>query len=132
DTRAAGGGGHAEKLAVQVEELGRTQPVVEAEELGQVADLAARFAVAERPAEDAAAAAAGRGQAGEELDGGRLAGAVGAEEAEDLTAGDGEGQTVERHLGAVLLAQAIRGDGHIRCRGWVLGSNEQRSIPGGG
>ena len=50
-------------------------------------------------------------QAAEHADGGRLAGAVGAEKSEDPGAGDIQVQTIYRAHGAEVLAQAVRGDG---------------------
>ena len=73
---------------VELEDLAGAEPGLVAEQLGQVADPPPRRAVAERRAEDRAAAAGRAGEAEQQLDRGRLAGAVRPEEAEDLAGVD--------------------------------------------
>ena len=87
-------------------------PVVEARILGEVADLAAvARAGADRDARDGGRAAGRGGQAGEELDGRRLAGAVGAEEAVDGAGRHVQAEVGQRRHAGVVLGQAGRGDG---------------------
>src|SRR5262249_50550136 len=70
------------------------------------AELPARGQLARRPAEDRRRARVGRDQAEEEADGRGLAGAVRAEERQELAGADVEVQAVERELVAVALARA--------------------------
>ena len=69
---------------VQLEHLPGAQPGLVAEQLGQVADPRRVAPIAERRPEHGARAAGRAGQAEQQLDRGRLARAVGPEEAEDL------------------------------------------------
>ena len=92
----AASAGRPASCAWSVEHLACRQPRLVAEQLGQVADPPPRLAVAERPAEHRPVAARRAGEAEQELDGGRLARAVGAEEAERLAALDPEVQGLER------------------------------------
>src|SRR5260370_27630334 len=59
------------------EHLARGQPALVAKQLRQVTDLAARLQVPDRPAQQRALAGGGFEQAEQQLDRGRLAGAVG-------------------------------------------------------
>ena len=85
-------------------------PRLIAEQLGEVADPSPRRQIAERRAEDPAAAAARAGQAEQQLDDRRLARAVRAEQAEDLAALDGHRQAVEGAHASVLLGEVDRLD----------------------
>ena len=83
---------------------------MEAEVLGKVADAPSGFCIASRLAEDARLTTRRRNQAEQDLDGGRLAGAIRAEEAKHLSGLDDEVQPVKRYLAAVLLAKRDRLD----------------------
>ena len=80
------------ELGVERQHLARLEPRLVAEQLRQVADLAAGREVAHRGAEHLGGARRRAGQPEQQLDGRRLAGAVRTEEAEDLAAPDGHGQ----------------------------------------
>ena len=60
---------------------------------------------------DADLAAVGGGERGQDVDGGRLAGPVRAEQGEDRALGHGQVEAVEHDLRAEGLAQAGDGDG---------------------
>jgi len=95
-------------------QVGRdVERVVEGWTLGKVADQARRVDVVGRhvAAGHQHAALAGRGVAGDHAHGGGLARAVGAEEPDDLTPGDREGQLVDDGPGAVTLGDRLEGDG---------------------
>src|SRR5207245_1928309 len=83
---------------VEVEELAAGEIVVEVRVLGEEAEGAARPRVAGVHAADADPAPVGEEQADDQLDGGRLAGAVPAEEAEDLSPLDAEREPLEDRL----------------------------------
>ena len=100
----------AGEVAVQRQHLPGPHPRLIAEQLGEVADPSPRRPVAERRAEDPAAAAARAGQAEQQLDDRRLARAVGAEQAEHLAALDGHRQAVEGAHASVLLGEVDRLD----------------------
>src|SRR5437867_7173172 len=102
---AASRAGHAHQLAVQCQHLARLEPGLVPEQLRQVADLASRPKVTQRSAEDLATAAGRPGEAEQELDGRGLAGAVRAEEAEDLASPDGHRQSGHRLDLAVPLLE---------------------------
>ena len=70
-------------------------------------------------AEDADLAGVGSPQALEALDGGGLAGTVGADHPDDLTGRDVEVEVVDDHAVAVRLAEAADGHGHVER--WVRG-----------
>ena len=82
--------------------------------LGHVADPAAGVDVpwVDRFAEQEGFAFAGRLQPGEHLHGGRLAAAVGAEEAEDFPALDAEIYMIDGDEITKAAGQAVRLDGH--------------------
>ena len=103
------------QVAVQRQHLPGAHPRLIAEQLGEVADPSPRRQVAERRAEDAAAAAARTGQAEQQLDDRRLARAVGAEQAEHLAALDGHRQAVEGAHASVLLGEVDRLDRRAVC-----------------
>ena len=88
-------GRQARQLGVEVEDLAGPQPGLVAEELGEVADPPPDGAVAERRAEDRPGPRRRRGQPEQQLDGRRLARAVGPEEADELAAADGQVDAVE-------------------------------------
>src|SRR6185436_6295721 len=122
DALPAVGGGLAEQPPVVVEQLLGGEVVVEVRVLGKVADAAPDRDVAERAAEDLGLAAGRKHQLHEQLERRRLAGAVRAQEAEDVAGGDVDGQAIERAIGArapeadqVVLAQLARADrrGHL-------------------
>ena len=104
-------GGQPAELRVQRQHLVRGQPGLVAEQLGQVADPPPRLAVADGPAEHLAGPGGRTREPEQELDGRRLAGAVGAEEAEHLAGLDAEVERVEADGPAVDLAQAVGLDG---------------------
>src|SRR5207247_10500429 len=83
----------AQQLGVQQEHLPGGHPGLVAEELRQVADLRAGRPVAQRGTEDLARSAARPRQTEKQLHGGRLAGAVGAQEAEDIVSADSNVKT---------------------------------------
>ena len=85
------------QFAVEGKDLARGHPALVAEQLGQIPDPAPRPYVAERRPQDRAAAGRRARQAQQQLHGRRLAGAVRAEEAEDLAAADGHRQARQRH-----------------------------------
>ena len=103
------------QVAVQRQHLPGAHPRLIAEQLGEVADPSPRRQVAERRAEDAAAAAARTGQAEQQLDDRRLARAVGAEQAEHLAALDGHREAVQRAHASVLLGEVDRLDRRAVC-----------------
>jgi len=107
---------YAGQPPVQVEQLGARQPVMKAKILGQVTDSPPGFGIADGLAEQARLAAARRNQAQQDLDRRRLAGAVGAQKAEDFTRLDDQVQPVQRDLAAVLLAESDRLDSGSRQR----------------
>ncbi|OPZ23512.1 MAG: hypothetical protein BWZ02_03186 [Lentisphaerae bacterium ADurb.BinA184] len=127
----------AEEGAEEIKRLGGGQVAVEVGFLGKVADAAFGLDVAGGLAKDDELAARGVEQAEEELDGGGFAGAVGAEQAEDLAAGDrevyavdgarfGAAPEVAEHLGeaAGLDDQVVRGGSHgVRWRRGSVGSD---------
>ncbi len=83
---------------MEAQELAGGQPIVEAEVFGQEADARAGRAVAQRPAQERGLTGGGGHQPEQHLDRGRLAGAVGAQEAEDLTTRDLQGEAAYRHV----------------------------------
>ena len=93
------------------EHLATAQPGLVAEELGQVADASARFAITGRAAEQAGLAGGRTGEAEQQLDGRRLARAVGTEEAEDLARRHAHRQAIERDRAPVALDEGVRLDG---------------------
>src|SRR6516165_8921285 len=76
------------EAAVKRKEFGGGQPVVEAEVFGEEADLATDLDAREGLIEDLGLAGTGFDEAEHHLDGGALAGAIRAEEAEDFAAAD--------------------------------------------
>ena len=104
-----------EQPRVQIEVLPHRELGIERERLRHVADAVARAHVAgvERLAEQQRLALAGRQQAGQHLHGRGLAAAVGAEEAEDLAALDGEDHTVDRGEIAEPAGQIARDDDRL-------------------
>src|SRR5262249_30141685 len=91
----------AEEAGEVDEELLRGQVVVEVRVLRQVTDAPLDGNVAERPAEDLAAARGRKHQLHQQLQRRRLAGAVGAEKAEDLAGRDLQRQAIERAIRAL-------------------------------
>ena len=77
-----------EEPAVEVERLLGVEEAVQVRLLGQVADAFVFLDLGRRLPEDEGVAVGGEEQAEQQLDGGRLAGAVGAEQAEDFAAID--------------------------------------------
>ena len=103
---------HAVAGGVELEVLGGGQPVVDAEEVGHVADQVADLAriLGDRDAGHGGVAGVGRAQRGQDPDGGRLARPVGTDEAEDLALGDGEGDLVQGDPAPELLVEALDRD----------------------
>jgi hypothetical protein len=93
------------------------------------ADAAAQAVAGRRrvEAEDLRRAAVRPTQALEDLDGGRLSGAVGAEQAEQLATADGEGHAVEDVGRPVALAQPIDFD-DVRCHGSIVNDESRARI----
>ena len=83
------------------------QPIVEAEVLRQKTDAGARRPVAQRRAQQGGAAGGGRDQAEQHLDRGGLAGAVGTQEAKDLTLLDLQGEALDGDVIAKDFAQLV-------------------------
>src|SRR5580765_3020969 len=98
---------------MQLEVLAHGQLAVERKCLGHVADPATGLQVARIhwTPEQPGSALGGGEKAGEHLHGGRLAGAIRAEETEDLAALDGEADVVHRDEGAKALGERLRLDG---------------------
>ena len=128
--RALGEADHGERLAliggrhgrsrqphVQLDDLGRGEPRLVAEQLREIADPRARGGVAGGVTEQQHLARVGMHEPEQHLDHARLARTVGPEQADDLTAADGEGHPVDRGLPSVALAQARAPH---RGRGWPL------------
>lgn len=86
------------ETAVEGEEFGRSQPVVETKIFGEEADFAADFDIGIRVTEDLRLAAGGLDEAEKHFDGGAFAGAVGAKEAKNFAATDLERKTANRDL----------------------------------
>ena len=100
------------ELGVEGEHLTGVEPRLVAEQLGQVADPAPR--VARSPSGAPSTRPDARGRAGEpeqELDRGRLARAVRAEEADQLAATDAQVEAVERGRPTERLDDAVELDG---------------------
>ena len=104
---SADAGRHVEEPAVEVERLLGVEEAVEVRFLGQVADALVLAHVGGGLAEDEGLAVGREEQAEKELDGGGLAGAVGAEEAEDLAAIDFHGEGAEGVLFATAPEVAV-------------------------
>ncbi len=115
-----------EEPAVEDEDLPGAEPALEAEELGQVADLPPRLPVAGRRPEHQRLAARRAGEPEQELDRCRLPGPVRSEESEDLPPPDLHRETLEGHRVPILLAQVERDDG-----GRGAGCRGRRLAPGG-
>ena len=109
DSPSIGGGDPAEPR-MEREDLAGVQPGLVAEELGQVADPCPRGAVAERRAEHATAARRRPGHAEQELDRGRLAGAVGTEQPDDLATADDQVEPGQGRRRSVRLDDPVELD----------------------
>jgi hypothetical protein len=120
-------GGHAERVGEELEVFAHGEAVVDAGVVGHVADAAAYLLRVERDVDPVDLHATGHRleQRGHDPDGGGLAGAVGADEAEDLAVVDVEGdvaQDVERpeavpevtHANGGVRGRRGRGDAHGR------------------
>jgi hypothetical protein len=109
DGRAVG-----EQRRDEADGLATGHPVIESRILGEVADLASVGGPGtHRDARDRGRASGRGGQAGQELDGRRLAGAVGAEKAVDRPGRHVEGQVGQGRHPRVVLGQAGRRDGRV-------------------
>src|SRR6266851_2773579 len=117
------------------EHLARGEPALVAKQLGQVADLAARLQVPDRPAQQRALAGGGFEKAEQQLDRGRLARAVGSEKPEDLATRNshrepGKGNGVPEPFGKVQRLDGGRASGRPfrsgRCRLFYYISHECR------
>ena len=108
----AAAAGHAMASGIELEVLLSGQPVVDAEEVGHVADQRPHRCrvLADRDAADRGPTSIRRCQGGEDADGGGLAGSVGPDEAEDLALGHAEADIRHRDLAAVPLAQLLDSD----------------------
>ena len=130
DLRRRAGSRQAGQVGVEAQDLAGAQPGLVAEELGQVADPATRLAVADRRPEDPAAARCGCGQAQEQLDRGRLASAVRAEEPEDLARLDPHRQPGQGDDPPELLGQLVGLDRRGRGRALEQGRSSPASSHG--
>jgi hypothetical protein len=133
--RAALGPGHAVEAGLELQRLAGREEGVEVQLLRDDADGAAgaaRVAV-DVDAEDPCRARGLHHEAGQDVDEGGLARAVGAQEAEDGAAGHLEVDAVQRHLGrlalaaGVGLAQALELDGER----WQVGGRGRGHGAGG-
>ena len=97
----------ARQLAMQGQHLARRHPALVTEQLGQVPDSLPRGEIAQRCAQDRARAGAGMRQPQQQLDRGRLAGAVGSEEPVDLARPDIEVDPVDGGEASITLAISI-------------------------
>ena len=115
---------HAVEPARVAQVLAAGHAAVEADGVGQVADVALDLerACARIDAQHARRAAGRLGQAEQHQDRRRLARAVGPEQAEDLALVDRQVELVDRRELAVLLGQAARMDGNRRRRRTACGS----------
>src|SRR5258706_1429408 len=104
----------AQQAAVEAEQLAPLQPLVEGEVLGQVAHTRARAGVAQTGPQEPPIPRRGADEPEQHLHGRGLARAVGAQEAEDLTPRDGQGEVPDRDLGAELLPERARLEGGLR------------------
>ena len=121
----------------ELERLAPGHPVVEARVLGEVADLLpVGGARRERDARDGRRAGGRPDQAAEDLEGGRLAGAIRAEEAVDRTGRHVEGQVRQGLDARIVLGEAggadrrMGGHGGSPCGRGPGGSRYHRSRPG--
>jgi hypothetical protein len=98
---------------VEAEVVLRAEPLVEAGVLEQRAGVASHFRAVRARVETEHARRAGRrlDQPKEEMDRGRLAGAVRAEKGEDRAFGDGEAEMVECADRAEVARERLAGDG---------------------
>ena len=102
NARAGGFGGQPEQAGVEGQGFEGRQVGIEVGLFGEIADAALDGGGAGGCAEDVDRAGRRKKQAQDHLDGGGLTGAVGAEQAEDLSAGDIEGDGADGvHAGAV-------------------------------
>jgi len=124
NTVAELGCGEAAKTTVEGEELGRGEPVVEAEVFGKKTNFAANFYVGNGEAENLRVAAGGFDEAEEHFDGGAFAGAVGAEKAEDFTTANLQRKPADGDLRAELFAKAAGFYGRVI--GWRQNVLRQR------
>ena len=114
DVGALGGGGGVEavELAEEDELVDDLHLLVEAALFGQIADAMKVLAV-EGLVEELDRAGVGHGDADHHADGGGLAGAVGAEEAEHAAGLDAEAEVVDGDFGVVGFADLLEfNDGH--------------------
>jgi len=98
---------------VERQDLPGVQPRLVPEELGEVPDPSPGGAIAERCAEDATGARGRSGEAEQQLDGRRLAGAVWPEQADEFAPPDGQAQPGERGRPAVRLDDAVELDHRV-------------------
>jgi hypothetical protein len=92
---------------VQLDDLSGPQPRLISEQLGEVADVAPRASIAQRRAEDGPVTTRSPRQPEQQLHRGGLPGAVGAEETEDLTRLDAQGEVDQRISVAVALRETV-------------------------
>src|SRR5262249_13022741 len=109
-------GRHPGERPVQLEQLGRREPIIESEILGEEADLPPRRDVADRRPERVRLAPRRVDESQQHLDRRALARAIRTEEPEDLTAKYGETQVADRDAAAELLAQAVGLDDQVEDR----------------
>ncbi len=107
DLRSPSGSRQPGQLAMQAQDFPRLHPALVAEQLGEVAETAPGLEVAQGCPEHPALAGRGPGQANQQFDGGRLAGAVGPQEAEHLGTPDTHRQAGERDRLPIALRQVL-------------------------
>jgi hypothetical protein len=92
------------QVRVEMEEFPRSQPMVEAEVFWQKADLAASPWIPQRLAENVSLAGSWRNESQHHLHCGSLAGAIGPEKSEDLSALDGQSEILDGGLVVEILS----------------------------
>ena len=119
---AGAGPAEVEQRAEEHEVLAAGEVLVDGRVLAGEADrLADALGVLDHvEAADAGVAGVGDEQGGQDADGGRLAGAVGAEHTEDGAASDGEVDALQRLRLAEVLDEALGLDHQVLCHGSSL------------
>ena len=116
NTVAELGRSESAEAAMKREQFGGGEPVVKAKILRKETDLAANFYARKRVIENLGVTATRFDETEQHLDGGAFAGAIRAEEAEDLAAADLKRKATNGNLGAEDLAKAMGFDGQVICR----------------
>ena len=126
------GAGDAVDAGVEADVLGDGEVFVEAEFLRHVADVALDFGgvFADVHAEDGAGALGGRDESAEGFDDGGFAGAVGAEEAEEFSLVDLEGDVADGGEVAEADGEVVGGDDGSHCSRTVADMPDLRTPSG--